>query len=56
MDLNDLRSVATVLLLLAFIGIAVWAWSARRKSDFDDAARVPLLDDASGAPPIGEKQ
>jgi len=56
MDLNDLRSAATVLLLMAFIGIAAWAWSARRKSDFDDAARVPLVDDTPGAPPIGEKQ
>ena len=56
MDLNDLRSAATVLLLLTFLGIAVWAWSDRRKRDFDAAAQLPLVDDAPGTPPLGEKQ
>ena len=56
MDLNDLRSVATVVLLLAFLAITAWAWSARRKGDFDAAARLPLVDEPPGTPPLGEKQ
>jgi cytochrome c oxidase cbb3-type subunit IV len=45
MDVNDLRSAVTVLLLIAFLGIVRWAWSARNRSQFDDAAQVPFLDD-----------
>ena len=35
----------TIVLLLVFLGIVAWAWSARRKRDFDEAARLPLDDD-----------
>jgi cytochrome c oxidase cbb3-type subunit 4 len=43
--INDIRAVITVISFLVFIGICVWAWSARRKSKFDEAARLPLDDD-----------
>ena len=46
MDINLLRSIATVLMLLIFVGIVVWAYSRRRRAAFDAAARLPLLDDA----------
>ncbi|HEY8856698.1 MAG TPA: cbb3-type cytochrome c oxidase subunit 3 [Rugosibacter sp.] len=46
MDINDLRSVITVLLFLIFIGIVWWAYSDRRKQAYDQAARI-LLDDDS---------
>ena len=45
MDLSTLRGLSTLLLMLAFIGIVVWAWSGKRKKDFDEAARLPLDDD-----------
>lgn len=32
----------TLALLVIFIAICVWAWSKRRKSDFEAAARLPL--------------
>ena len=32
-------------LLLAFLGIAVWAWSARTQARFADAAQLPLRDE-----------
>ena len=35
----------TVLLLVVFVGIVVWAYSARRKDDFEQAARLALDDD-----------
>lgn len=44
-DINSLRAVVTTLLLAAFIGIAVWAWSKHNRSRFDEAARLPLNDD-----------
>jgi cytochrome c oxidase cbb3-type subunit 4 len=46
MDLNDLRSVVTLVLFLAFLGIVAWAWSARRRSAFDAAAQLPFADEA----------
>ncbi|AJP48171.1 hypothetical protein PG1C_06305 [Rugosibacter aromaticivorans] len=45
MDINDLRSTFTVLSFLVFIGIVWWAYSDRRKTDYDEAARLPLDDD-----------
>jgi cytochrome c oxidase cbb3-type subunit 4 len=45
-----ISGVITALLLLAFLGIALWAWSARAKPRFDDASRLPL-DDEDSPPP-----
>ncbi|WP_439518769.1 cbb3-type cytochrome oxidase subunit 3 [Hydrogenophaga sp.] len=46
MDLNDLRSIVTVVSLLTFLGIVAWAWSRRNKDRFDEAARLPFEDEA----------
>lgn len=45
MDINDLRSLFTVLAFIAFVGIVWWAFSSRRKQAYDEAARLPLDDD-----------
>jgi len=45
MDINLMRSLITVVLFVAFIGIVVWAWGKGRRADFDAAARLPLDDD-----------
>ncbi|MFY9328070.1 MAG: CcoQ/FixQ family Cbb3-type cytochrome c oxidase assembly chaperone [Georgfuchsia sp.] len=47
MDINDLRSLFTVLTFMSFLAIVFWAWSGHRKKDFDEAARMVLDDDAS---------
>ncbi|MBI5257079.1 MAG: cbb3-type cytochrome c oxidase subunit 3 [Burkholderiales bacterium] len=47
MELNELRSVVTVMLFIVFIGIVIWAWSQRRREAFDSAAQLPLIDDES---------
>lgn len=46
MYINELRSLFTVLTFLVFIAIVIWAWSGRRREDFDEAARLALDDDA----------
>ena len=48
MDLNILRIAVTVASFAVFIGIVVWAWSRRNKAAFDEAARLPFVDDAQG--------
>ena len=45
MDINLLRSGVTVLSLVIFLGIVAWAWSKRRKGDFDEAAHLPFRDE-----------
>ena len=45
MDVNTLRSVTTVVSFLVFIGIMAWALSGRRKSDFEQAAKLPFEQD-----------
>ncbi|HEX7044930.1 MAG TPA: CcoQ/FixQ family Cbb3-type cytochrome c oxidase assembly chaperone [Burkholderiales bacterium] len=35
----------TLLLLLIFLGIVLWAWSGRRKPRFEQAARLALDDE-----------
>jgi cytochrome c oxidase cbb3-type subunit 4 len=45
MDINDLRGFLTAVIFFAFIGIWVWAWSSRRKADFEASAALPLEED-----------
>ena len=50
MDINDLRSIFTVLAFALFIGIVWWAYSDRRKSTYEAAAMLPLDDDSELIP------
>ena len=45
MDINVMRSIATVLAFAAFIAIVLWAYSDRSKAGFDQAARLPFDED-----------
>jgi len=45
MNYGFIHSIWTVMLLLLFIGIVIWAWSGKRKKSFEQAARMPLEDD-----------
>ena len=47
MDVNDLRVVVTVVSMLVFIGIVVWAYSRKNLDSFDEAARLPFDDGES---------
>jgi cytochrome c oxidase cbb3-type subunit 4 len=54
MDINDLRSITTVLGLLCFLGIVAWAYGKRSKKGFDEAANLPFADndDQDAAPSV----
>ena len=49
MDINDLRTVITVLGLLCFLGICIWAYSKHAKAGFDEAAQLPFTEDDAPA-------
>jgi cytochrome c oxidase cbb3-type subunit IV len=44
-DINDLRVLLIVILFVAFLGLCLWAWSSRRRADFDASAALPLEED-----------
>jgi cytochrome c oxidase cbb3-type subunit 4 len=44
---SDARSVVTLICMSTFIGIVIWAYSAARKQDFDEAAMLPFADEES---------
>ena len=45
MDINTLRGLSTLLLLVAFVGLVVWVYSGRRKKQYEDAAQLPFADE-----------
>jgi len=47
MDINDLRIAVTVISLLAFLAIVVSTMKRARRSEFEEAARLPFADDIS---------
>ena len=53
MDLTDVRAWLTVVMLIVFAGIVAWAYSSKRKKQFDEAARSVLEDDGT---PVTDKR
>lgn len=44
-----ISGIVTALLLASFAGITVWAYSARNRTRFEDASRLPLSDEPAPA-------
>lgn len=44
MDVGTLMGIITLIFLVVFLGIVAWAYSSRRREDFDEASRLPLND------------
>lgn len=47
MDINDLRGISTIFVMVGFIGLVFWAYSKRQKASFDEAANLPFADEDS---------
>jgi len=45
LEISVFHGIWTAALLVIFIGIVIWAWSGKRKPDFDKAARIPFDDE-----------
>lgn len=43
-----ISGIAIALMLVLFAGLSVWAWSARRQHDFDEAAALALEEPNAG--------
>ena len=49
-DLNLVRGILLVLLIIGFLALWAWAWSRKRKESFDAASRLPLEEDFGQVP------
>ncbi len=45
MSFTFIQSIWTIVIMVTFLGIVAWAYSGKRKSAFDEAARLPFEDD-----------
>jgi cytochrome c oxidase cbb3-type subunit IV len=48
MSYGFLQGLLTILLMVLFVGIVVWAYSSRQKKRFDEASRLPFAEDEEG--------
>ena len=46
MDMTLVRGLILVAMIIGFLGMWAWAWNKKRKPVFDEAARLPLEEDA----------
>ncbi|KAF1071594.1 MAG: hypothetical protein GAK45_00482 [Pseudomonas citronellolis] len=51
MDIGMIRGLGTIVVMVAFIGVSLWAYNSKRKERFDDDALLPFADD-----PVAMKQ
>ncbi len=45
MDFGTLQGIGTILAMIAFLSVCAWAYSKKRKRDFDEAANLPFADE-----------
>jgi len=49
MDYSLIQSIWTIVVMVLFVGIVLWAWSGKRKQRFEEAANLPFDDDVQPA-------
>ena len=56
MDYSLILSVWTIVVMVLFVGIVLWAWSGKRKQRFDEAANIPFTEDDELLPGKNSKE
>ena len=46
MSFSFIQALWSIVVMITFLGIVFWAYSRKRKDDFDEAARVPFEDES----------
>lgn len=49
MDSGTVSGIVTGVLIVVFLCVVAWAYSGRRRKDFDEASRLPLDDERRGS-------
>ncbi len=55
MDYGTFRGIFTLVILVLFIGLTVWAFSKRSKKQFDEAAEVIFEDETTHTSTLHDK-
>lgn len=50
MDINIIRGIILIILIISFLGLWAWAWSRKRKPAFHEASMLPLEEDFGVVP------
>ena len=45
MDQGTLQGIGTILAMIAFAAVVLWAYSKDKKQDFEEASQLPFDDD-----------
>lgn len=45
-----ISGILIVVMMALFLGLVGWAWSSRRREDFNEASKLPLIERAPGHP------
>lgn len=45
MSQGTFQGIATILAMVAFLGVCWWAFGSHKKKDFDEAANLPFADE-----------
>jgi cytochrome c oxidase cbb3-type subunit 4 len=45
LDIGTIRGLGTVIVMVAFVGVLLWAYGGKRKERFDEDALLPFADD-----------
>ena len=45
MNFSLIQSIWTIVVMVLFVGIVIWAWSSKRKARFDEAANIPFAEE-----------
>ncbi|WP_027592925.1 MULTISPECIES: CcoQ/FixQ family Cbb3-type cytochrome c oxidase assembly chaperone [unclassified Pseudomonas] len=56
MDIGMIRGLGTVVVMVAFVGLALWVFNPRRKQEFDEATRLPFADDPEATRHVEQAQ
>lgn len=52
---GQMSGVITVILLVVFIGIWIWAWRPWHKKTFDKMAQIPMQDEGAPAKEVDKE-
>ena len=56
MDMGTIRGLGTIVVMVAFVGLAIWVFSGRRQQDFEEANLLPFADDAEALAQVKRQQ
>ena len=56
MNAGTLQGVATIFVMVAFLGVCWWAFSPKRKQKFKEAANMPFADEVENKPSVDEEK